>query len=94
MEERLDHVRTEVTYILYCITNGRYIQGYADGIVTFNAFEPKRFKTLEEAIAAKHQCQQTIRNNSGKSFSISVRKWTASWTPGGKTKLQETTITL
>lgn len=98
MEEILDHVRKDTCYVLFCSSIGKYVFGYAEDVVTFNAFQAKELKTLEEAIAAKKTCKSTIRNNSKPgerpTYRLSIVKREYTWTPGGNTQLTETTITL
>lgn len=94
MEEELNQMRIEVRFILFCSTLGRFVQGYAQGIVTFNAFDPKEFDSLETAIEAHRECRKVFRENHSKAYRLSIRRREYSWTPGGNTQLKETIIKL
>jgi len=95
MEERLDHVRTEVCYILFCSTIGRYIAGHTERNVTFSAINPMEFKTPADAQMARTSCLRIFRNNINRTMSgyrLSIRRWEYQWSPGGQTQLTETRV--
>lgn len=97
MEERLDHVRTEVSFVLYCTTIGRYVEKHQDGHVCFSPFAPEEFKTPEDADEARRICRKAFNaciNPAVAHYRLSIRRWEFKWKPCGRTQLKETPITI